>query len=381
MTKHWHDHTPFTATIPSGKRRTIIFLGTAHDNGGSSILGSNLAAAMRAAGHDVEEWYLFQSASATMPPGARVFFKQGRSRSPLTLIPLFAKVISELRRRRPDTVYGLQSLSNLLAGIGGRLAGASNRIATLHIPADKFNSALMMLDGIVGRLGFYSCIIACGQSVADTFAYQGKAYMRHVTVVPNGHRKPAMIDRASARQELGLPATGTVIGQLGRLYYQKGQRFSLDLLQQLPDVTLLLVGVGPDEDMLKSAVAAAGLADRVTFVRHIDHDRVGIFFSATDLVLFPSLFEGLSLSAIETIHAGVPLVCSDIPSFREMFKPSAFLTEAAIAPLGDPDVWLKRVRMALADPDYGTRFRHELAQLSPTYRFETMANQYLALLD
>ena len=42
------------------KPKSIVFLGTAHDNGGSSILATNLAEVMRAAGHHVEEWYLFE---------------------------------------------------------------------------------------------------------------------------------------------------------------------------------------------------------------------------------------------------------------------------------------------------------------------------------
>jgi len=56
----------------SNRPRSIVFLGTAHDNGGTSILASNLAGAMRARGHHVEEWYLFGS-DGDAPPDARIF--------------------------------------------------------------------------------------------------------------------------------------------------------------------------------------------------------------------------------------------------------------------------------------------------------------------
>ena len=58
----------------SHRPRSIVFLGTAHDNGGTSILASNLAAAMRTHGHHVEEWYLFGS-DGDLPAGARVFVR------------------------------------------------------------------------------------------------------------------------------------------------------------------------------------------------------------------------------------------------------------------------------------------------------------------
>ena len=52
-------------------------------------------------------------------------------------------------------------------------------------------------------------------------------------------------------------------------------------------------------------------------------------------MLFPSRFEGLSLAAIEAIHAGVPALCTDIPSFREMFAGSPLLTAKLLLPPSD----------------------------------------------
>jgi hypothetical protein len=55
--------------LRSIRPRSIVFLGTSHDNGGSSILAGELAEAMRAAGHDVEEWYLRGMVSVQMEAG------------------------------------------------------------------------------------------------------------------------------------------------------------------------------------------------------------------------------------------------------------------------------------------------------------------------
>jgi len=116
-------------------------------------------------------------------------------------------------------------------------------------------------------------------------------------------------------------------------------------------------------------------------VPHIAHDRIGHFYSAIDIALFPSSFEGLSLAAIEAIHAGVPLVCSDIPSFREMLQDSPFLAANLVVPLGERAAWLDRIRAILSDEELRIRIVAELRRLSPAYAFETMAAKYLALLD
>jgi glycosyltransferase involved in cell wall biosynthesis len=205
--------------------------------------------------------------------------------------------------------------------------------------------------------------------------------MRRLMVIPNGHRRPVLIDRANARAGFGLPASGPVLGQLGRLYHQKNQCFSIGLLRDLSDTSLLMIGNGPDETLVKSTIASGGYERRARVVRHITHDRIGDFYSAIDIALFPSSFEGLSLAAIEAIHAGVPLVCSDIPSFREMFQDSPFLAAKMVVPLGDRAAWLDRIRAILSDEKLRIRIVAELRRLSPAFAFETMAAKYLALLD
>lgn len=378
MNELWrpHDLTGHATTVPP---RSIVFLGTAHDGGGSSVLASTLAEAMRAKGHHVEEWYLFSS-NAEMPAGTRVFLEGRRSRSPLKLAKLFARVVAALRETKPDAVFGLQPLSNVLAALAGSLAGVRNRIATHHLPYDQFNPVLMKIDGVAGRFGLYSHMVACGQSVADTYRHNGAAYASRLGVIANGHARPARIDRTAARARFGLPANGLVLGQLGRLYHQKNQRFSLGFLNDLPDASFVMVGHGPDEGAIREAIRQDGLESRAQIVLHLPHERIGDFYSAIDIALFPSSFEGLSLAAIEAIHAGVPLLCSDIPSFREMFADSTFLTETLILPLGARTAWLERIRAIRDDRALREEIVEELRRLSPRYAFETMTDKYLALL-
>jgi glycosyltransferase involved in cell wall biosynthesis len=230
-------------------------------------------------------------------------------------------------------------------------------------------------------LGFYTRIIACAETVAETFVPNGAAYAQRIEVVANGQKPPKRFSRSDARRKFGLPPDATVIGQIGRFSPQKNQAFSLGLLHALPRTTLLFVGSGPDQTDVKTMVEAKGLVGRVHFVDAIDYARIGIFFAAVDAVLFPSRFEGLSLAAIEAIHCDVPPICSDIPSFREMFRTSSYLTEKLLAPLDDRNAWLERIHAVLPGGAERQRVLAELAKLSPAYTFDTMAKRYLAVLD
>ncbi|MGB6344023.1 MAG: glycosyltransferase family 4 protein, partial [Xanthobacteraceae bacterium] len=223
--------------------------------------------------------------------------------------------------------------------------------------------------------GLYRHMVGCAHSVVETYGRDDMA------VVVNGHDVPHAFLRAEARTALGLPTDALILGQIGRLSHQKNQSFSLDLLRRLPEATLVLLGIGPDEALLKSQIEAAGLAERVHVIPAIAHGRIGLFYSAIDLALFPSRYEGLSLAGIEAIHAGVPALCSDIPSFREMFAASPLLTAQLVLPQGDQAAWAARIRDILTDQPLRKEIAGELARLSPAYGFEVMAEQYLRLID
>lgn len=370
------------ATSP---RRRIVFLGTAHDNGGSSILAGALAQRMRDAGHDASEWYLFGSQAQNTKHGAdphrRVLCEGPRSKSPTKLVALTLHLLTELHAHKPDAVFGLQSLSNLMTGFGGALLRIPHRIATHHNPSDRLNPVLMTLDGIAGRIGAYTAIVACAEQVAASYRRGGAAYAKRLSVIANGQTAPQIIPRAQARAFFDLPEDARVIGQIGRLSFQKNQDFTLDLLTANPDLALLMIGSGPDEAALAARIAAQNLGDRVRHVRALHHEHIGHFYSAIDAVVFPSRFEGLSLAAIEAIHAGVPMLATDIPSFREMFAASPFATQNLLLPVDQPTLWSERLRRCFTDPAWRAQVSTAFGAIAPQFSFDTMARRYLALLE
>ena len=110
-----------------------------------------------------------------------------------------------------------------------------------------------------------------------------------------------------------------VIGNVGRLDYQKNHSFLLDifseLLKQKKNSLLVIAGSGVLEDELKSKAAALGIAEKVVFCGNVEN--TAELYQAMDCFVFPSHFEGLAIAAIEAQTAGLKTICSDRVSPEE----------------------------------------------------------------
>lgn len=118
--------------------------------------------------------------------------------------------------------------------------------------------------------------------------------------------------RAAMREEYGLNDK-FVIGHVGRFNPQKNHTRILDIFAALlkirPDSCLVLIGEGELEGQMKQKAADFGISDRVKFMGlRADVDR---WYQAFDVLLMPSLFEGLPVVGIEAQASGLPCVFSD----------------------------------------------------------------------
>ena len=103
-----------------------------------------------------------------------------------------------------------------------------------------------------------------------------------------------------------------VIGNVGRLHFQKNQMFALEimmyLLKQMQDCVLMFVGQGEDENKLRKRAKELGISENIIFAG-VQSD-IGAYLSAFDLFLFPSVFEGLSIAGLEAQANGLPVIAS-----------------------------------------------------------------------
>lgn len=118
--------------------------------------------------------------------------------------------------------------------------------------------------------------------------------------------------RESIRRELNLKDSYTLI-HVGRFFDQKNHNFLIDIFAKFKKLNfnakLLLIGIGPLQNKIREKVKLLGLEDSVMFLNQ--QANVQDYLSASDLFIFPSLYEGLPLTLVEAQSSGLPIVCSD----------------------------------------------------------------------
>lgn len=164
---------------------------------------------------------------------------------------------------------------------------------------------------------------AASKMAADFMFPRNKRNFTTIKIVPNGidTSKFAFSQLSeSIRKRIRKDVRATdqfIIGHIGRLCYQKNQIFLLrvfaELLKKCPSSKLLLVGDGEDRVRLEQEADVLRIKDRVIFWGMTDHAEQLLW--AMDVFVFPSVFEGLGIVAVEAQTSGLPVVCSDqIPS-------------------------------------------------------------------
>jgi glycosyltransferase involved in cell wall biosynthesis len=117
------------------------------------------------------------------------------------------------------------------------------------------------------------------------------------------------ITPADARAELKLNS-GPLLLTVARLTAWKGIDHLIRAIQQVPDVSLLVAGDGPDELRLRALAESSGVTDRVNFLGRVSRERLALYFRAADYTVLYSGYEGLSHVLLESLLAGTPVIAS-----------------------------------------------------------------------
>lgn len=116
---------------------------------------------------------------------------------------------------------------------------------------------------------------------------------------------------SSIRYSLGI-SDKLVIGHVGRFTFAKNHKFLIELFSQIvkkKDAVLMLVGDGELNEQIHQWVNDYGVADKVVFIGKVTNPEM--YYRLSNVIVIPSIFEGLSLSTIESQIAGTPVVASE----------------------------------------------------------------------
>jgi glycosyltransferase involved in cell wall biosynthesis len=183
------------------------------------------------------------------------------------------------------------------------------------------------------------------------------------------------------RVELGVPPEAPLLGIVGRLAPEKGHSVLLEALGRLarrwrrdrPRPHLLVVGHGPRRASLEAAAHAHGLEHRVHFLGQ--RADLPDLYAALDLLVHPSLREGLPLVVLEAAALGVPVVASSVGAIPEALDHGA---AGILLPPGDVDALAAALDHALGHPAHMRSLGARAAQqIASHYSARAMTARYL----
>jgi len=178
-------------------------------------------------------------------------------------------------------------------------------------------------------------------------------YKGHVEVMDNGSDLVADYPEkyfVEARQRLGIAPEEFVMLFVGQHIWEKNPRLIIESLSRIQDVPfrMYFVGVGYAAEEMKALVSEKGLDNKVTFVGSItDRARLTDYYAASDLFLFPSLYDNAPLVVREAAALHTPSVMAEGATAATILTDgeNGFLVE------NDPDKMAELLRSLIHDPE------------------------------
>jgi glycosyltransferase involved in cell wall biosynthesis len=166
-------------------------------------------------------------------------------------------------------------------------------------------------------------VAAISDAVATALTSAGVPRER-ITVIPSGvdceyFRPPSNQERVTARHALGLAAETIAVGTIGALEERKGHRHLLEALAPaMHAVVCFIAGEGSLRSELERRAEQLGISTRTRFLGRIAPSRDLLW--ALDIFVFPSLWEGLGVAALEAAASGVATIASNAGGIAEVVR-------------------------------------------------------------
>jgi glycosyltransferase involved in cell wall biosynthesis len=252
-----------------------------------------------------------------------------------------------MRREQYDIVHTHTSKGGFVGRLAARLARVPIVVHTIHGFAFHEGSpaSTRLAYSTLEKLASRWChrIVSVSEFHRHWAIQLGICRPEHIVAIPNGIvelSRHETVSQVELRRELGAESGDFLILSIARLAADKGLKHLIQAVAMLPRtgrrIHIAIAGDGPARDQLVLLARRLDVSDRCRFIGF--REDVGDLLAATDLVVLPSLREGLSISLLEAMAAGKPIIATSIGSQREVAAHGAM---AWLVPPGDP--------MALSD--------------------------------
>jgi glycosyltransferase involved in cell wall biosynthesis len=371
------------AVNPTGRR--IMFIVPWMVTGGADRVNLDLIEGLTAKGHDI-------TVCATLATDHRWEHEFSRFTPDIFVLPNFLHVSDYprflaylIQSRQIDTVVitgstlGYQFLPYLRAVSPGVAF-----VDMCHVEEPHWLNGGHPRFG-VGYQDALDLNITTTKNLADWMQGHG-ADGKRIEVMYTGVRPPQSTsgDRQRVRAELGIDADLPVIVFAGRICEQKRPAMLADILKRLRDQGLafraLVIGEGELRPQLEKSLGEYQLTDYVQMLGSVAHQRWLEILAASDILLMPSKYEGISIALLEALAAGVVPVVAKVGGQDEIVSADAGI----LIPHGDNELhaYVAAIHRLLSDPSTLRQMSNQCKAIATSkLTWEGTIDDFLAILD
>lgn len=218
--------------------------------------------------------------------------------------------------------------------------GAAEQITPLHDPARR-----RQLAEVFDAASLIHCVSDDMRRTVEAYGAPPARILVNRPAVPVAEfaplRRPTRSDGGPVR-----------VLSIGRLHWKKGFDDALRAIAGVRDrgvdVDYRIAGEGPEREKLRFMVHELDLGDIVELLGQCDQQRVKELLTWADVLLLPSLSEGIANVALEAMAAGVPVVSTRCGGMAEVIEDGQ---TGLLVDVGDTDAMADRIEKIATDPD------------------------------
>lgn len=303
-----------------------------------------------------------------------------RNFTPLTDLVSLWHLWRLIRRERFTIVHTHNPKPGLLGQLAARLAGTPVVVNTIHgfyfhdHMRPRARRFYILMEQLAARCS--DGILSQNHEDLATALREGICKPEQITHLGNGIDltlfDPARQTIAAVqhrREELGIPDDAPVVGFVGRLAARR--KGFLDFLAaaatiaaHVPAVRFLIVGEadhGKPDAVEPSAAAEYGIAERCIFLGQQPNEALPTIYRLMNLLVLPSLFEGVPRVVMEAAAMGIPAVVTDVKGNREAVEQGR---NGLLVPLGDVPALAQAILSILTDTALAERLAAQSRQFA-----------------
>lgn len=236
---------------------------------------------------------------------------------------VLSQILSCIRSNQIDIIHTHEFRSNLFGFLAAKLT-RKPIVTTAHgwIQNSPMKKRIVKLDKFLLR--FFDKIIAVSEAIKKLLLDAGVPEHK-ITVIPNALRTEKYANNKQNqgfRKEVGVDEEKILVANIGRLSPEKGQLefllAAVDFIPKFPNIHIIFVGIGPEEEKLKKFVADNNLSANVMFAGYRT-DMVNIY-NDIDLVVQSSYTEGMPNVVLEALLCQTPVIATDVGGTNEIIE-------------------------------------------------------------